>query len=96
MRTPNTQKLYHSPWYLFHRVDLHNQLTRLATEPRPNTKAVAKLNLSSEVVDIDLEGNITLENATKIKKDLLVVSDGVRVRYIRPYSPFLLNCLPPP
>ena len=71
--------LYGDPWYLFHRVDLHHQLHKLATKPRPNTKAVAKMNLSSEVADIDLDGTITLASGQRAKKDLIVVADGVRV-----------------
>jgi len=68
-----------APWLLFHRVDLHNELKRMATEPRPNTAAVAKINLLSEIVDLDLDGNITLANGKQLKKDLVVVADGIRV-----------------
>jgi 2-polyprenyl-6-methoxyphenol hydroxylase-like FAD-dependent oxidoreductase len=60
-------------------VDLHQQLRRLATEPRPNTNAVAAINLSSEVADINLDGTITIASGKCIKKDLIVVADGVRV-----------------
>lgn len=56
----------------------------MATEPRPNTNAVAKINLLSEVADIDLEGTITLANGECVKKDLVVVADGVRVSTILP------------
>lgn len=79
--------LYGAPWFLFHRVDLHQQLHRLATEPRPNTKAVAKINLSSEVVDINLDGTITHANGKRVKKDLIVVADGVRVGTFLNYLP---------
>ena len=77
--TPNFEHLYGAPWLLFHRVDLHNELKRLATQPRPSTVAVAKINLASEIVDVDLAGNITLADGTKMKKDLVVVADGIRV-----------------
>lgn len=60
-------------------MDLHQQLKKLATEPRPNTKAVATINLSLEVADIDLDGTITLASGQHVKKDLIVVADGVRV-----------------
>jgi len=76
---PDTRQRYGAPWFLFHRVDLHLQLKKLATEPRPNTKSVAKINLSSEVADIDLEGAVSLTNGECVKKDLVVVADGVRV-----------------
>lgn len=68
-----------APWLLFHRVDLHNELKRLATKPRPSTAAVATLHLLTEVVDLDLDGKITLENGTQLRKDLVIVADGVRV-----------------
>ncbi|KAJ9611833.1 hypothetical protein H2204_015152 [Knufia peltigerae] len=78
---PDTRQRYGAPWFLFHRVDLHLQLKKLATEPRPNTKSVAKINLSSEVADIDLEGAISLTNGECVKKDLVVVADGVRSKF---------------
>jgi len=81
---PDTRKRYAAPWFIFHRVDLHSQLKKLATEPRPNTEAVAKINLSSEVADIDLEGTITLANGECVKKDLVVVADGLRVSAVLP------------
>lgn len=68
-----------APWFLFHRVDLHNQLKRMATEPRPSTAAVAKIHLLTEVVDLDLDGTLTLADGRKLTKDLVVVADGVRV-----------------
>ena len=51
----------------------------MATEPRPSTAAVAKIHLLTEVVDLDLDGNITLANGKQLKKDLVVVADGIRV-----------------
>ncbi len=68
-----------APWLLFHRVDLHNELKRMATEPRPSTSAIAKINLLSEIVDLDLDGNITLANGKQLKNDLVIVADGIRV-----------------
>lgn len=64
----------------------------MATEPRPNTNAVAKINLLSEVADIDLEGTITLANGECVKKDLVVVADGVRVSTILPPTQNCLFC----
>lgn len=68
-----------APWFLFHRVDLHNELKRMATEPRPSTAAVAKIHLLAEVVDLGLDGTLTLADGRKLTKDLVVVADGVRV-----------------
>ena len=80
--TPDMEAKFGAPWLLFHRVDLHNELKRMATEPRPSTAAVAKLHLLTEVVDVDLAGNITLADGKKLTKDLVVVADGVRVRQL--------------
>ncbi|KAK5050468.1 hypothetical protein LTR84_003749 [Exophiala bonariae] len=80
-RTPDTVRLYGASYSLFHRVDLHQQLQKLATEPRPNTKYVAKINLSSEILDIDLDGTVILTSGERMKKDLIVVADGVRTKF---------------
>jgi salicylate hydroxylase len=77
--TPDYVPLYGAPWMLFHRVDLHNELKRMATKPRPSTTSVAQVHLLCEVVDIDLDGHVTLANGQKLKKDLVVVADGVHV-----------------
>src|SRR5205085_9999150 len=70
---------YGAQWYFFHRVDLHNELKRLATEPTCGAQA-AKINLSSEVVDVDCEaGTLTLANGSTHQKDLIVAADGVHV-----------------
>ena len=67
---------YGAPWYLCHRVDLHTELKRLATEPTCG----AKINLSSEVVDVDCEkGTLTLANGSVHRKDLIIAADGVHV-----------------
>ncbi len=51
----------------------------MAQEPRPGYGNPAKINLASEVVNLDLDGGITLVDGTKVKKDLLIAADGVRV-----------------
>lgn len=77
---PDFEAQFGYPWYIFHRVDLHSELKRMVSEPRPNTSAVAKIHLLSEVADIDLDGNMTLVTGETLKKDLIVVADGIRVR----------------
>lgn len=70
---------YGAPWYLYHRVDLHTELKRLATESTCGSQP-AKINLASEVVDVDCEkGTLTLANSSVHQKDLIVVADGVHV-----------------
>lgn len=39
----------------------------------------AIIQLCTTVKDIQLDGTITLEDGTVIKKDLVVVADGIRV-----------------
>ena len=87
--TPDYVPLYGAPWHLFHRVDLHTELKRMTTEPRPSTAAVAKINLATEVTDIDLEGNVMLADGSRLSKDLVVVADGVNV-CVRPSLQMLL------
>ncbi|KEF62418.1 uncharacterized protein A1O9_00390 [Exophiala aquamarina CBS 119918] len=77
--TPDMGARFGAPWLLFHRVDLHNELKRMAIEPRPGRDAAAKVHLLTEVVDLDLDGNLTLANGSQLRKDLIVVADGVRV-----------------
>ncbi|KAF2184231.1 FAD dependent oxidoreductase [Zopfia rhizophila CBS 207.26] len=68
---------YGAPWYLYHRIDLHTELKRLATEPTCGSRPV-KINISSQVVDIDCEkGTLTLANGLVYQKDLIVAADGV-------------------
>ena len=67
-------------FYFMHRVDLHTELRRLAEEPDDRTTPV-KINLSSEVVDVDMDtGELALKDGSKCKKDLVVAADGIHVR----------------
>lgn len=45
----NTAEKYRAPWFFAHRVDLHTELKRLATEPAGSGKP-AVIHLKSEVV----------------------------------------------
>ena len=78
--TPDWEKVYGAPFLLFHGVDLHNELKRMATKPRANTSSVARVKLFSEVTDIDLDGHMTLADGTTMVKDLIVVANGIGVR----------------
>ncbi|KAL2823522.1 hypothetical protein BJY01DRAFT_256601 [Aspergillus pseudoustus] len=68
---------YGSPWYLAHRIDLHNELKTLAFgEQYPGR--TAELNLASKVVHIDADnGVIRLEDGQEHKADLIVGADGI-------------------
>ncbi|MCJ1472600.1 hypothetical protein MMC13_001249 [Lambiella insularis] len=78
------QKLYGAPWLLYHRVDLHKELKNLAFETGANSSRVAKLHLSSPIQEIGLDGTLILPNGEKVKKDLVVVADGVHVTMASP------------
>jgi salicylate hydroxylase len=72
-------KAYGSPWYLCHRVDLHNELKHLAFGDE-GEGTPAKLHLSSKVEKIDHEsGEITLVSGEVFKGDLIVGADGIHV-----------------
>ena len=72
--------MYGHPWLLYHRADLHDEMKRMATQPRPHTSNIARINLLSEVSDINLDGDIFLADGRKVQKDVIIVADGIRVR----------------
>ncbi|KAF2846019.1 putative salicylate hydroxylase [Plenodomus tracheiphilus IPT5] len=66
-----------APLYLAHRVDLHNELKRLALAPTGITRR-AKLNLSTPVIGIDcVNGVLQFEDGSSVRKDVIVGADGV-------------------
>ncbi|KAL1962936.1 hypothetical protein VTN77DRAFT_9032 [Rasamsonia byssochlamydoides] len=72
---------YGDRYLSFHRVDLHNELRRLAVES-PLSVCPAKINLGAEVVDVDCEeGIVTLADGSTRRKDLIVAADGVHSRF---------------
>ncbi|KAK4934616.1 hypothetical protein LTR10_024166 [Elasticomyces elasticus] len=79
--TPDFSQIYDHPWLLYHRADLHDELKRTATQPRPHTSNVARMNLLSEVSDISLDGDIFLADGRKVRKDVIIIADGIRTRF---------------
>lgn len=75
---------YKAPWYFFHRVDLHNELRRLAIEPTPMRSSAARLHLATAVSKLDLDGTIHFDDGTTVKKDLVIAADGIRVGHQTP------------
>ncbi|KAH9237593.1 hypothetical protein K456DRAFT_1828475 [Colletotrichum gloeosporioides 23] len=73
---------YGFAWHFFHRVDLHDELRKLATEPTPSRKGFARLHLATPVSSVDLDGTIHFPDGTTVKKDLVVAADGVRSSFI--------------
>ena len=71
------EERYGAPVMSIHRVDLHNELLRLATVDNEQTKV--KLLLNSRVVDADAdEGRVVLSDGSVKTADLIVAADGVR------------------
>ncbi|KAL1894036.1 hypothetical protein Sste5346_006178 [Sporothrix stenoceras] len=69
-----------APWFLTHRVDLHEELKRLATEPEgpgaPGTPAT--VSLKAKIVHYNTEKpSITLDNGDIIKPDVVIAADGI-------------------
>ncbi|KAF9895153.1 hypothetical protein FE257_000055 [Aspergillus nanangensis] len=74
---PDFLQLYGGHWLVAHRVDLHSELKRLATDPDGPGKP-AELVLRSEVINYDSEaGSITLADGSIHHGDLVVAADGV-------------------
>ena len=85
-------KRWQHPWLLSHRVNLHDQLKKLATGP-DGIGAPAKLHTSSKVVQVDPEsGTVKLEDGTTNSADLVIGADGIFVSFLpRSASYFLLT-----
>ncbi|KAL1607906.1 hypothetical protein SLS60_002845 [Paraconiothyrium brasiliense] len=60
-----------------HRVDLHKELLRLATE-KDGLGQPVKLRLSSEVATADTDGTIVLKDGSVHTADLIVAADGLK------------------
>ncbi|KAA8907977.1 hypothetical protein FN846DRAFT_906424 [Sphaerosporella brunnea] len=69
-----------APWWLVHRADLHEELTRLATEAEdPAWGPKAALVLDCQVVEVDTERGIVVDqHGKRYQGDLIVGADGVR------------------
>ena len=59
-----------------HRVDLHNELLRLATTPTEPGHPI-QINLASEVVSGTNDGSITLRGGSRHVADLVIAADGL-------------------
>ncbi|KUJ19579.1 salicylate hydroxylase [Mollisia scopiformis] len=71
------ESTFGAPWLLAHRVDLHEELKRLATGSDGEGKP-AVAYLKSEVISYDYEaGSVTLASGRSITGDLVVAADGV-------------------
>ncbi|KAH8891202.1 salicylate hydroxylase [Thozetella sp. PMI_491] len=71
---PNT---YGAPWYFAHRVDLHEELKRLATgDEGAGVPAVVHLRRTVQAFDPETP-SITLADGEVISADMIIVADGI-------------------
>ena len=76
----DAEERYGAPLMSIHRVDLHNELLRLATiqDSHENEAPKVRLLLNSRVVEASAdEGSVTLVDGSVTKADLVVAADGV-------------------
>ena len=71
------EEMFGAKLWAVHRVDLHKELLRLATEEN-GTSRPAKLRLSSEVATAETDGTIVLKDGSVHKADLIVAADGLK------------------
>ncbi|KAA6406432.1 MAG: salicylate hydroxylase [Lasallia pustulata] len=73
----NIEETYGAPLYSVHRVDLHNQLRRLATQQdRPGCPV--DIQVQAKIVDYDAaDGKAILEDGKTLQADLVIAADGV-------------------
>ncbi|KAH8689105.1 hypothetical protein BGW36DRAFT_352497 [Talaromyces proteolyticus] len=68
---------FNAPLYLSHRVDLHNELKRLALSGSDGFPG-ARLHLATRVIDVDCEnGILKFEDGTTVSHDVVIGADGV-------------------
>ena len=73
----NAEQRFGHPILTIHRVDLHEEVLRLALSEDGNTPK-AELHLASKVVTADAEaGTITLADGTVHHADLIIAADGL-------------------
>ena len=73
------EERFGAPLMSIHRIDLHNELMRLATTDDNDGKPKVKLLLNSRVVGASGEdGSVVLADGSVKKADLVVAADGVR------------------
>ena len=73
----SVEKFGDSCWAV-HRIDLHNELLRLATSKDTTKSNPVTLRLGAQVVDASTDGSITLKDGSRHTADLIVAADGLR------------------
>ncbi|CAK5268924.1 unnamed protein product [Mycena citricolor] len=74
----NYEASYGLPWIMVHRVDLHNELRRVALSAEGNIGPPADLRLDHRVSSCDVEEcTVTLSNGDTHRADLIIGADGI-------------------
>jgi salicylate hydroxylase len=70
----SAEQMFGASVWAIHRVDLHNELRRLATT---ELGCPVKIHLASEVIGASTDGSIVLKNKSKHTADLVIAADGL-------------------
>ena len=80
----DVEKNYGTPFEVYHRVDLHQELRRLAQDEHLPGKP-SRITLGKLAIDLDCSnGIVKFEDGSKIQKDLVIVAAGVKVSFPSP------------
>lgn len=71
------EERYGAACWAVHRVDLHNELLRLATSEDTTHVKPVTLRLGAQVVDASTDGSVTLKDGSRHAADLIVAADGL-------------------
>lgn len=72
----SAEHTFGAPIWAVHRVDLHNELWRLATSEMEHGRPV-RIHLASEVISALTDGSIVLKNKSIHRADLVIAADGL-------------------
>jgi salicylate hydroxylase len=72
----SAEHMFGAPVWAIHRVDLHNELRRLATS-ETELGCPVRIHLASEVIGASTDGSIVLKNKSKPTADLVIAADGL-------------------
>ncbi|ABN65894.1 Salicylate hydroxylase (Salicylate 1-monooxygenase) [Scheffersomyces stipitis CBS 6054] len=72
------EKAFGTPYYNFHRIDIHNVLMDTATQEK-GEGTPCKLLVDYKVIDVNHEsGHMVFENGKEAYADLIIAADGIR------------------
>ncbi|PSN64651.1 FAD binding domain protein [Corynespora cassiicola Philippines] len=78
----NIRQIFGGDWHVVHRIDLWNELLRLATAPSNDlgvSGQPANVIWNSDVADVDVEaGDVLLKDGSVFHSDLVIGADGIK------------------